>query len=366
MARNLKALTQSQTPLFGQDVVLEGEMDFTATAKGSMATPNLLGIGSETPGGKVSASTRDSMGINTPMMNAFDETPGRGRGSASGVRTSLSSMFANLPAPKNEFEVVVPEDGSFDVVAARVVDSEVLQAERMELDRIEEERVLNCRSRVVKGGLPRPVVSLSFLNGLYGEGESVEDMICREKAVLLYRDAVTYPLKGQEELEEFYPMEQLDRYLEEASVLIEEEVRRAELELLEVPELFKDFEVDYLNGGITTLPLDVEQLKAQHSVYLEMMNSKALANQKVERKLGVTLGGYIQRRKGLTKVHASSLDKLAKLRTDRMIFEGLARSEVGFVEIRRETESKEVARLSMIEQDLQDRFRQLSYEKMNR
>ena len=70
-ARNLKAMTESQTPLLGAPINLEGDGTFLSTPMIAAATPNPVlnrGITAGTP--------RDIMGINTPRsVHEFDETP---------------------------------------------------------------------------------------------------------------------------------------------------------------------------------------------------------------------------------------------------------------------------------------------------
>lgn len=118
-ARNLRAMTESQTPLFGDNVSLEGQLEFGGAApkKSILSTPNPLSAqltprlpgdtNGMTPRSSILQKTpRDEMGINTPRVSSsFDETP---LGSSRDFVASTLN-FSRLPKPKNDFEIIVPE-----------------------------------------------------------------------------------------------------------------------------------------------------------------------------------------------------------------------------------------------------------------
>ncbi|TPX39379.1 hypothetical protein SeMB42_g05512 [Synchytrium endobioticum] len=150
-ARNLRAMTEAQTPLLGGsiDVVptISGGTGFegitprraivqTPNPLASHLTPRASGgnqvgmtprndfngtprsvAGSVTSsiGGKTGKTRiRDEMGINTPrddFSSGFEDTPRSvsSRGRQNLIRAQLASHFASLPKPKNDFEIVLPD-----------------------------------------------------------------------------------------------------------------------------------------------------------------------------------------------------------------------------------------------------------------
>ena len=109
--------------------------------------------------------------------------------------------------------------------------------------------------------------------------------------------------------------------------------------------------------------MSVSQLQEYHALYFKTMSQDAAVSQKLEKKLNTKLGGYMMRRKGLMTTFNATLNKLSGLEKDLQAFSVLQREEEAFMRDRVYYESKELQRLAMMEQDLQDRFRQLSYER---
>jgi pre-mRNA-splicing factor CDC5/CEF1 len=384
MARNLKALTESQTPLLGGDVELEGTMQFTATPqRGISSTPNpLLDTLQGTPReatqegstprvpvlGKTPSSSRDVMGINTPRDSAgFDETPRTGPISHFGQK--LSSLFAALPAPKNDFEIVLPDlDLEADTEgeeSRRVEDNEVIATRLEEERRAEMQRQLSLRSQVLQRGLVRPIVSLDLLTSMYGEEEEescgVEEMIAKEKAILLYHDAINYPIAGQSVLGSFYAMERLDEYLDQAAHLIQVEYEGEEHPFIHNPLIFQDYDLDPSGKKI----VKVEEMSGdlyhfQYQALLEEMKTRSMSSQKLEKKLSVTLGGYIMKRRMMSSNFMEGYESLSSLRLDLETFSLLRDREEELIRVRLADENRELQRLAMMEQELQDRYRELT------
>ncbi|KAI8899122.1 pre-mRNA splicing factor component-domain-containing protein [Globomyces pollinis-pini] len=386
MARNLKAISDAQTPLLGGDIILEGNLDFNGVTpqRQIASTPNPLSM--LTPRGAAGATPRidgtpgglgmtprmglvgrtpfrDQMGINTPSGN-FDETP-RSQQPAL-LRQQLSSLFKKLPKPKNEFEIVLPERKELLEIEEQQIekDGEDLVAEEQEEHKREQERKLKLRSQVVQQSLPRPVVSLQQLQSMYDDEEdTIESMINKEKALLLHRDATEFPLKNQKPLGAFYSMDTLDAYLDQAAQLIEEEFQKLDLDKapkVDIPKLFEDYEYDPDNKCFTETPTE-EVWKAQFATLKSIMKTQAIESQKLEKKLNVTMGGYLARSKLLLGKFKQTHIDLEQAELELSNFKNLALQERNFIQSRIHSENKEVERLAMMEQDLQDHYRYLSY-----
>ena len=186
-ARRLRALNESQTPLLGGDTSeLEG-LEFSSTPRGNQvsATPNPLlqmtpRSGGMAPSGPSSNSIngtkatprfgitpgrtplRDAMGINE-QMNGFEETPRSViQGRSGSVKHQLAEMFSQLPKPKNDFEVIIPDvpnqDDQKSVLKNGSVEDDAadVEARLLKEQRERTEKLLRLRSEVVKRGLPIP------------------------------------------------------------------------------------------------------------------------------------------------------------------------------------------------------------------
>ncbi|QRV93930.1 pre-mRNA-splicing factor CEF1 [Ceratobasidium sp. AG-Ba] len=177
-ARNLRNMVQAQTPLLGEEntpmhVSSQGGTRFErATPRHQVAfTPNLLATprsnGSEVSGDRVGATPlrtlmRDSLNINpeggTPRIG---NTPREEQMRAAATQRSLELGFESLPKPRNDFEVVLPEDEEeaeeVDKRTITVKDMAERNAGMKKLQEEEEHKALERRSSVVKRSLPRTV-----------------------------------------------------------------------------------------------------------------------------------------------------------------------------------------------------------------
>jgi pre-mRNA-splicing factor CDC5/CEF1 len=270
-------------------------------------------------------------------------------------------LFALLPKPKNDFEIIVADvDVEEDSGKSGIEDAEDVK-KRLEAEKMaEEERRLQQRSQAVQLDLPRPVVSLTTLQAMYSDADSVEGLINREKAMLLYRDSVEYPVAGQEEFD-FESNDPVDHLLDAANALIQSELEKMEIEDLHFPQLFVDYQMDL---GNKTYPDEFtqEHLISCHESMRNQMKQQASKSQKLEKKLNITLGGYMIRKKNLIqRLHQLSLE-LEEKRNDLDLFGRIRELEVSISEVRIAKERKELERLAMMEQDLQDHYRQLRYQ----
>ncbi|KAJ3077202.1 CDC5 cell division cycle 5-like protein [Podochytrium sp. JEL0797] len=244
-ARNLRAMSQMQTPLLGETVDFEGDEAYsyqTGSTPRSVQTPNPLTSqltpragGGATPRSEFGGSSRgptprrDEMGINTPMRSegGFDETP---KMRQSVMKQQLSSLFKSLPKPTNDFKVVVPKGKKEDDEATeveedegekrvgKVEDMEDVQARVMKnASELEKTRML-LRSTAVQRGLPRPLVyypeafepvAVPTSPKKKGKGRAaspsrghdssslVDDLILREMERMILHDMVHHPSAGQ-------------------------------------------------------------------------------------------------------------------------------------------------------------------------
>lgn len=390
-ARNLRAMTMSQTPLLGEmvDVVPanEGGTGFEGITprRAPMQTPNPLaaqltpregGVGftprTGTRGGVVGQTPlRDEMGINdfdnASEFNADDGVQKR----------RLADMFASLPKPKNDFEIVVPdadeermevERADREEAAPRTEEDMADRARRLAEEEAERERKeLERRSSAVKRGLPRPA-SLVPLEKIIASrsgdsgNERVDRMIAEEVVRLIIHDAVEYPVPGQqpvpEHLVEYGDVETFtDEDLAAARALIEEEVSTA------VPANLDEAKFDGLRFAAIIGSKSEHDLKMEHLQGLEelrdQMGREAERAARIEKKLQLTLGGYQARSNKFKKDLAQRWEELQAASIELQGFIELREREEVAVPLRISTLKEEVESLQARERTLQEKYKSL-------
>ncbi|GAA5947790.1 hypothetical protein JCM3765_001084 [Sporobolomyces pararoseus] len=427
-ARNLRNLTAQQTPLLGEENTpmheLHGRSGFEgATPRGAVAaTPNPLATPfrgsasdvSATPASSVAGSVgatplrtpmRDNLSINDENASQFGGmTP---RDQLHDVKRQLRQGFSSLPQPKNEFELVLPEE---EEESAEQVSEEVAKAMRIEdrterenklkeLREIEEKKEFERRSQAVKRGLPRPIeVDATRLlaqldleskeEPLKSEDQTrkeVERMVTIEMIRLLEHDSIVHPVGGSKragggsstlpkfEDEELAQARKLvhdeiaqsvglpgasEQVLKRTIVLSQEDFERSWRPSYE--RLAYDARSDrYVEKESLTTEQRINGLRALIESNRDKMASESAKAAKVEKKLGLTLGGYIARSKTLATKLNEGYEDLSRSRIELESFARLATNEEGAMLRRTEALKEEVDKLERKEREGQHRFKEL-------
>uniref|UniRef100_A0A1I7UXV1 Cell division cycle 5-like protein n=1 Tax=Caenorhabditis tropicalis TaxID=1561998 RepID=A0A1I7UXV1_9PELO len=308
---NIMALQNTESVLKGG---LNTPLHETELGKGVLPTPKVLATpntvlhaiaatpgtqsqmpgatpGFATPAGSVSATPfRDQMRINEEIG-----------GSALEQKSNLKRALASLPTPKNDFEIVGPDDDDVE----GVVDDDKEQeddgwvedaSERAEKQAKKNAEIrirnLKMRSQVIQRSLPRP----SKVNELAtrptnasGDLPKADDMIKVEMSKLLAWDV------DNKQPDIIYSREDLDAASElirseadagpELNEMMWKVVEQCTSEMILSKDKFT---------RIAILPRE-EQMKAlndEFQMYRGWMNQRAKKAAKVEKKLRVKLGGY--------------------------------------------------------------------------
>ncbi|KAF7359503.1 Cell division control protein Cdc5 [Mycena sanguinolenta] len=419
-ARNLRNMSMAQTPLLGDEntplhVGPGGGTGFEgATPRHQVAfTPNPLATplhaagmdSSATPrAGGVSATPlrtpmRDNLSINPEGFTPVGDTPREQRLRATSAKRALRAGFMNLPAPENNFELLVPEEEDEEDVngPALSVEDAAERDARLKRQREEAERkALARRSQAVQQGLPRPanVDVGGLLQRLSIEGDSpAQQLINMELADLLQHDAISHPIPGTSRaggtlsLYEMPPDEDVDAakaliHLELASTAgftdtSPEELRSKLLALAEVETMDASISWASTRHQLTYDPerkvwtepatLSAELRVAGYTALLdesrEMMGKEAAKATKAERKLSVVLGGYLSRSDALSKRITDAFDELQKTKVDYESFSRLRTNENAVGPRRLEALKEEVDKLERRERHLQERYSELEAER---
>ncbi|CAG0905175.1 unnamed protein product, partial [Cyprideis torosa] len=203
-AQNLIALSNTETPpLKGGINTPLNQMDFKGLTPDvrPLTTPNMaLTTPLRTPSGTVlttpgRAVTADSQ---TPLRDKLSINPEESLAGtpAAAVHASLREGLASLPAPKNDYEIVVPEE---EEEASVVEDQADVEARREEAERKRMEEEMKRRSQAVQRALPRPaeinhgILRVQHPDQPLSSLQRAEELIKQEMLTMLHYDALNTP-----------------------------------------------------------------------------------------------------------------------------------------------------------------------------
>ncbi|KJA27283.1 hypothetical protein HYPSUDRAFT_35122 [Hypholoma sublateritium FD-334 SS-4] len=419
-ARNLRNMSMTQTPLLGDEntpvhLGPSGGSGFeSATPRHQVGfTPNPLATprdqGSDvaaTPGGVSSTPLRtplrDNLSINP---EGYSSTPGQTprdvRIRESSVKRALKAGFMSLPKPENNFELLVPDDEDADAAdddaTLSVEDAADRDAAIKRRQEEQERKALARRSQSVQQGLPRPAnVDVSALLKNLSMDDDVTDadrLIDNELVELLQHDAIAHPLPGTMRSgasQSTYDMPD-DDTLAAAKAAINDELANMVGFPSATPAQLKDgllkiskteavpedlswatvrVRLAYdaaTKSWVEPATLTLEARVAGYTSLLEdsrtAMTKEAAKAVKVEKKLGVVLGGYQQRAQALAKRIEAAFAELQKGQVDYGSFARLRTNESAVGPRRVESLREEVDKLEHREKMLQMRYAELAAEK---
>ncbi|KAJ7135046.1 pre-mRNA splicing factor component-domain-containing protein [Mycena crocata] len=407
-ARNLRNMSMAQTPLLGDEntplhVGPDGGTGFeSATPRHQVAfTPNPLATPLRADGLDGSATPRTDGGRGA--LPPVGDTPREQRLRNNSAKRALQAGFMNLPTPENNFELLVPEEEDGDEGMNGTALSEEDAAERdAKLKRLREEaerKALARRSQAVQRGLPRPpnvdVDGLLQRLDIGEDGEDVEAqrLINRELAELLQHDAIAHPIPGTSRAGGT-----LSTYVMPADEDIDAAKSLIHLELASAVG-FTNANAEQLREGLLALakvePVDetvswaatrqkltydaankvwvepatlseesrLEGYAALIEERREMMGKEAAKATKAEKKLGVVLGGYLNRSETLSKRLSTAFEEMQKTKLDYDSFSRLQTNESAVGPRRLESLKEEVEKLERRERHLQERYAELEAER---
>jgi len=371
-----------------------------------LSTPRLLesqrSSHSQLNGGRT--PVRDEMGINTPMSNssmAGGETPRMERARQNLIRKQLNEQFSKLPKPKNDFELIVPskeEDAELakeDQEDAMEEDAEDVRArERKQREEAEAIRK-KLQSHPVQEDLPRPH-RLEFDEILSQATNDIEREIALEMIAMMAFDAKKNPYPPSQT---FGKMEEPDvvevvansthndtKYtleeLEKAQQLIDEEMNTM-MKNIKIKDIDAEFEKahdkiekeetyvfdpeaklsSYKPTKKMTKDEKIQNLKAQLESNRSKMSKEAAKARKLEKRLGIILGGYQNRGQRLKKDINEQWKLLEQATIEYKAYSDLKQNEENVIIAHREEElKKSVQELEQRENELQQKYRELMAE----
>jgi pre-mRNA-splicing factor CDC5/CEF1 len=383
-ARDALHAKSLSTPLLGEEQAELLMQPSTTILPVSQTPKSVHRTVAESPRSSVMGTPmRDRMGINTPRsVGSFagQETPRDIRQKSQLSRSQLRQALLSLPKPKNDFQIVLPENEQNDVkpkdTREIVSDQSDLDLERDQVLQQERKRIEHQRSQTVSRGLPRPLVVPTvgdlLIGSQYSPGSSgyqAERLISKEMVELLKHDAFSYPVAGASAVEDCkYDVPSITR-LQAASKLIEEETENlAAIPLFDLPEdLVFDpstgicHELRELNFGNKEKNEKVgAETLAIYKSMLENISYGAECALRAEKKQSIALGGYMHRCKSLMDSVTKSVQKAHSLLIDYDSFVFLKERETIACEIRRNAVQETLSCAKAEEKELQSLYSSLS------
>ena len=384
-AANLARLQANQTPLLGGESVDVGS-DFSGILpdRKAMATPSALSLpGPSTSDAPAPSRAPGLVPAPTPSQIVIDE-PGGDAALPEPQRPGKLS-FSSLPAPKNEYQIVIPElpAAAADAEMQLDEDMEDILAQQAKGKAEKEEARKRKRSQVVQRELPRLVPGQCAVDAPPGPDGPPEAqaraLLQAEVRLMAEHDAQWHPVKAKKAPkrtaksieDDFFPVE-----LEEARDLIAAEgaalVREKGLEGVAEETLvayLAEQEADLIycpqrEAHVRPAALAEAELlaalKAEFARVLEAMKKEAKRASKLEEKVNVVTAGLLARNGEFRGQLAAASAALEKKGEQLQAFRMLQSFELLAGPARKEALEQEVAGLKEREAALQARYKGLT------
>ncbi|KAG0226522.1 Pre-mRNA-splicing factor cef1 [Actinomortierella wolfii] len=389
-ARNQRAMMTAPTPLLGGETPMynhEGGTGFAGVApKGTVAqTPNpYLAQVRQTPGGigatPLRTPMRDEFSINSVRgSDMVMATPRDQRLQQEALKRQLRAGLMSLPQPKNDFKLALPEEHAEIVEEKQIEEDAAEMAKRRKAAQEAEERArLLRRTQAVQRDLPRPTsypAKLIAEDGSETVTEALDDPIAEadrliqlEMEKLIMHDSVAYPPLGSKKAGGTKAALDLD-LLPDDYLAMARELVKDELEGPEVAAKFEAFKHDFEQAWDEVQAELTKQhghsLAAEFNEKRGVMTKLAAKAGKLEKRLGVTLGGLQARSQNLSKQLLSAHEDLVGTELELSSFQNLRIMEQAAVEQRIGSIRTEVDYLTKRESELQSKWAELNRERQD-
>ncbi|XP_053679904.1 cell division cycle 5-like protein [Anopheles nili] len=444
-AQNMMALTHVDTPLKGGVNTPLHQSDFSGVLPQSqaVATPNTVlatpfrsvrgSDGSATPGGFLTPASgamvpvgsttqphipgatptflRDKLNINTEDGMSVAETPAAYKSYQKQLKSSLKEGLASLPTPRNDYEIVVPdnetdeagEDGSMDT-EQMIPDQADVDEKRKRNKLAQEAKELSLRSQVIQRELPRPLeINTTVLrpsNEMHGltDLQKAEELVKQEMVKMLNYDALRNPIQQtqapslkrpalaqyQAYLEQ-HPYENIDESdLAEARKMLAAEMgvvkqgmAHGDLSLESYTQVWQEClsqvlylpsQNRYTRANLASKKDRIESAEKRLEINRRHMAKEAKRCGKIEKKLKILTAGYQARAQALIKQFQDTNEQIEQNSLALSTFMFLAAQEDLAIPKRLESLTEDVMRQTEREKTLQARYAQLTdeLEELNR
>ncbi|CAL8257977.1 unnamed protein product [Arctogadus glacialis] len=431
-AQNLMALTNIDTPLKGGLNTPLHQSDFSGSTpqRQQVQTPNTVittpfrtpsqsqgaesltpqagAAGGLTPRGALTPGTtpsrtplRDKLNINSEEQLA---DPAYAKHLLRESLQQLKQGLMSLPVPKNDFEIVLPENAESgledtETPAGFIEDASDVENRKQAVRDFEREKELKLRHTPVRRNLPRPTeVNESVLRPASVEPLSdlqlAEELIKQEMITMLHFDCLHHPSTASAsqlqrcksrgtasasnnashiaylESNSYQPisteeMEQASGLLVAEMDVVKSGMSHGDLSMEAYSQVWEECygQVLYLPGqnrytraNLASKKDRIESLEKKLEVNRGHMTAEARRAAKLEKKLKVLLGGFQSRALGLLKQHNELWEQVEQAATELQTFTQLKKQEDLAIPRRHEGLREDVERQMERERELQHRY----------
>lgn len=430
-AQNLMALTNVDTPLKGGLNTPLHESDFSGVTpqRQVVQTPNTVlstpfrtpshGAEGMTPHGGMTPKPsvgvtpgrtplRDKLNINTEEGGVDYSDPSFAKHLQRESREQLRLGLMSLPVPRNDFEIVLPENAEKELEEAEVDESFMEDAAEIELCKqaardAEREKELRQRHTAIQRDLPRPSeVNETILRPHNVEPpltdlQQAEELIKKEMITMIHFDCLHHPFSDAQAKKgkgmgsssnngehiaflEKTPYEKAsEEELKKAGELLAQEMEvvkhgmgHGDLSMEAYNQVWEECysQVLYLHGqsrytraNLASKKDRIESVEKKLEINRGHMTTEAKRAAKMEKKMKILLGGYQSRAMGLLKQLSELWDQVEQAHMELHTFQELKKQEDFAIPRRQEALREDVQRQQDREKELQQRFADLLLEK---
>ncbi|KAG6457490.1 cell division cycle 5-like protein [Manduca sexta] len=417
-AQNVMALTHVDTPLKGGLNTPLHESDFSGALPQSqvVATPNTVLAtpfrssrsevstpgsfntpsqgGTSQPG--LTPGLRDKLSINPEDRLSGGDTPQLVNQMQKQLKASVRNALQALPAPRNDYEIVVPDqegDEEKESTATAPLVEDQADADARYAQEQEEKRLaaLARRSSAVQRGCTRPAdVNAAVVRGgaQLTPLQQAEELLKAEMVTMLHYDALRDPPPGvdkkravqlqashlayleQHPYEEFSPEELAlaKQELKKEMDVVKTGMGHGELSIEAYTQvweeclaqvLFLPGQNRYTRANLASKKDRLESAEKRLEQNRNHMAKEAKKCSKMEKKLRVLTGGYQSRAASLIKQFQELQDQIEQANLELSTFKFLAEQEKAAIPRRIESLTEDVNRQTDREKQLQKRYSEL-------
>ncbi|PNF32802.1 Cell division cycle 5-like protein [Cryptotermes secundus] len=366
-------------------------------AGGGFHTPNLDG----SRGAVAPTPIRDKLSINPEEGLDVGDTPQAMHNYQRQLKEQLRSGLSSLPAPRNDYEIVVPDseiEMEAPVEAANSVEDQADVDTRYLAElKAKRELEMQSRSQPVQRDLPRPVeVNTAVLRPPHTdppltELQKAEEFIKREMITMLHYDAVYSPpvipvetkKRGQVTSQaqhlvyleqhpyETYSQDQLAQahaILQQEMEVVKQGMGHGDLSLESYTQvweeclaqvLFLPSQNRYTRANLASKKDRLESQEKRLEQNRGHMTREAKRAAKMEKKLKILTGGYQSRAQALIKQLHDLYEQIEQAQLELSTFNFLQRQEMAAIPRRLESLTEDVSRQTEREKTLQAKFAEL-------
>ncbi|XP_053603402.1 cell division cycle 5-like protein [Plodia interpunctella] len=421
-AQNVMALTHVDTPLKGGLNTPLHQSDFSGalpqsqalstpntvlatpfrSSRSEVSTPGSFNTPSQNAGqtGLMTPGLRDKLSINPEDRLAGGDTPQVANQLQKQLKTTVRNALQSLPAPRNDYEIVVPEresdDGLVSAPAAPLVEDQADVEARAAREQEEKQLArLALRSQTVQRGGARPAdVNAGVVRAGHAPLSALqhaEELLKAEMVTMLHYDALRDPPPGVDKKRAVQLQASHLAYLEQHPYeeFTLEELNAAKAELKKEMEVVKagmshgDLSIEaytqvweeclaqvlflpgqnrYTRANLASKKDRLESAEKRLEQNRNHMAKEAKKCSKMEKKLRVLTGGYQSRAASLIKQFQELQEQIEQANLELSTFKFLADQEKAAIPRRIESLTEDVNRQTDREKQLQKRYGELQTE----